>query len=142
MTPIKNGDTVQLHYTGKLRDGRIFDTSTDREPLELTVGGGKVISGFEQAVVGMSLGESTTVEIPMDQAYGPWRKDRVIVIDRDRFPEDLDLKLGQRLKLRQKDGKPLPAKVTGITEFSVRLDANHPLAGKDLVFDIEIIEID
>jgi FKBP-type peptidyl-prolyl cis-trans isomerase 2 len=141
VTQITDGDTVQLHYTGKLSDGRVFDTSTDGEPFELTVGSNKVMPGFEQAVVGMSPGESKTVEIPMDQAYGPWRKDRVIVIDRDRFPEAMELKLGQRLKLRQKDGRPLPATVTGITEFSVRLDANHPLAGKDLVFDIEIIDI-
>jgi FKBP-type peptidyl-prolyl cis-trans isomerase 2 len=141
MTQVKNGDTVRVHYTGKLADGKIFDTSTDREPLEFTVGGGRVIPGFGQAVVGMSPGESKTVEIPMDQAYGPWRKEKVVAIDRASFPENIEPQVGQRLALRQQDGRRVPVMVTGVTEFSVRLDANHPLVGKDLIFEIEIVEI-
>jgi len=141
MTTVKHGDTVKVHYTGKLPDGKVFGTSMDRASVEFTIGKGKVIPGLEQAVVGMSPGESKTVVVPSDNAYGPWREERVIVVDRRRFPEGFDPQLGQRLKLRQRDGRPVPVKVTGVTEFSVRLDANHPLAGKDLIFDVELVEI-
>ena len=141
MTQVRDGDTVRVHYTGKLADGKTFDTSTGREPLEFTVGSGQVIPGFEQAVVGMNVGESKTVEIPTDQAYGPWREEKVIAVDRASFPENIEPQVGQRLELRQKDGRRVPVIVTGVTEFSVRLDANHLLAGKGLIFDIEIVEI-
>ena len=140
MTQVKHGDIVRVHYTGKLADGRTFDTSADRGPFEFTVGAGKVIPGFEQAVVGMAPGESTTVEIPTDQAYGPWRKEKVIAVDRASFPENIEPQVGQRLEL-QRNGRRVPVLVTGVTEYSVRLDANHSLAGKDLIFDIEIVEI-
>jgi peptidylprolyl isomerase len=141
MAQAKNGDTIKVHYTGRLVDGHIFSASTTHKPLAFTIGSGKVVPGFEQAVIGMSPGESKTVEIPMDQAYGSWHKEKVIVVDRDHFPEKVDPQPGQRLKLRQKDGRPVPVKVTGVTRYSVRLDANHPLAGKDLIFEIELLEI-
>jgi FKBP-type peptidyl-prolyl cis-trans isomerase 2 len=140
MTQVKDGDTVRVRYTGRLADGRTFDTSADRGPLEFTVGGGKVLAGFEQAVVGMAPGESKTVEIPTDQAYGPWRREKVIAVDRASFPENIEPQVGQRLEI-QRNGRRMTVLVTGVTEYSVRLDANHPLVGKDLIFDIEIVEI-
>jgi peptidylprolyl isomerase len=141
MAQAKNGDTIKVHYTGRLVDGHVFAASTDHKPLAFTIGSGKVVPGFEHAVIGMSPGESKTVEIPVEQAYGSWRKEKVIVVDRDHLPDKLDPQPGQRLKLRRKDGRPVPVEVTGVTRFSVRLDANHPLAGKDLIFEIELLEI-
>lgn len=141
MSRIKEGDTIQVRYTGRLASGNMFSTSADRKALEFTVGEGKVVSGLEQAVVGMAPGEEKIVEIPAEKAYGPWREEKVITIDRARLPDGLDPQVGKRLVLQQSDGKGVPVLVTGVTEFAIRLDANHPLAGKDLVFDIEVDEI-
>lgn len=141
MAQVKEGDTVKVHYTGKLEDGEIFDTSQDGDPLEFEIGGGKVIPGFEQSVVGMIEGESKTVEIPSDEAYGPHHQELVLDIEMDQFPKDLDPEVGQQFKMRQPDGRAIIVAVTEITEDSVTLDANHPLAGKDLTFDIQLIEI-
>ncbi len=141
MAQAKEGDTVKVHYTGKLEDGEIFDTSQDDDPLEFEIGGGKVIRGFEQGVVGMNEGESKTVEIPSDEAYGPHHQELVIDIEMDQFPDDLDPEVGQQFKMRQPDGPTIIVAVAEITDDSVTLDANHPLAGKDLTFDIQLIEI-
>ncbi len=141
MAQAKEGDTVKVHYTGKLEDGEIFDTSQDDDPLEFKIGGGKVIRGFEQGVVGMNEGESKTVEIPSDEAYGPHHQELVIDIEMDQFPDDLDPEVGQQFKMRQPDGPTIIVAVAEITDDSVTLDANHPLAGKDLTFDIQLIEI-
>ena len=137
----KDGDTVKVHYTGKLEDGTVFDTSIERDPLQFTIGEGQLIPGFEQAVVGMSPGESKTVEIPADEAYGPYREELVMVVDRDQLPEDLQPEVGQQLQIRQPDGQTILVKVIDVSESSVTLDANHPLAGKDLTFDIELVEV-
>ena len=137
----KEGDTVKVHYTGKLKDERIFDSSQDAEPLELTVGSGQVIPGFEKAVIGMSVGDSKTVEIAADEAYGPYRDELVVEVDRERIPEDLAVEVGQPLVLRQAEGPPIRVMVTDISEQSVTLDANHPLAGEDLTFEVELVEI-
>jgi len=141
MTQIKDGDTVLVRYAGRLANGNVFGNSTDRKPLEFTVGEGQVVPGLERAVVGMEPGEEKIVEIPAEQAYGPWREEKVIMIDRTRLPDGMDPQVGNRLTLRQSDGRGVPVLVTGVTEFAVRFDANHPLAGKDLVFDIEVDEI-
>jgi FKBP-type peptidyl-prolyl cis-trans isomerase 2 len=141
MTQIKDGDTVLVRYAGGLANGNVFGTSTDRKPLEFTVGEGQVVPGLEQAVVGMEPGEAKIIEIPAEQAYGPWREEKVIMIDRTRLPDGMEPQVGKRLTLQQSDGRGIPVLVTGVTEFAVRFDANHPLAGKDLVFDIEIDEI-
>ncbi len=141
MTQAKYGNTVKVHYTGKLDDGTVFDSSIDRDPLQFTLGDGQMIPGFEQAVVGMSLNESKTVTIPMDQAYGPHREERVTEIERNQFPENMQLEIGQQLQIRQDDGQPFLVSVTDVSESSVTLDANHPLAGKDLTFDIQLVEI-
>ncbi len=141
MTRIKKGDTIRVRYTGRLSNGNIFGTSADPKALEFTVGEGKVVPGLEQAVVGMAPGEEKTVEIPAEKAYGPWREEKVIAIDRARLPDGIEPQVGGRLVLQQSDGRGVPVLVTGVTEFAVRFDANHPLAGKDLVFDIEVVEI-
>lgn len=141
MEQVKHGDTVKIHYTGKLEDGTIFDTSAKRDPLQFKIGAGQVISGFEQAVVGMNPSESKTVKVPADKAYGPHREEMVLVVDRNKIPKNLKLELGQELQIPQEDGQKTIVAVTNISESSVTLDANHPLAGKDLTFDIQLIEI-
>ena len=141
MTQAKQGDTVRVHYTGSLDDGTIFDSSQGRDPLEFTIGQGKVIPGFEQAVVGMDLGESRTAQIPVDQAYGPRDERMVLEIDREQVPEDIELEIGDQLQLRKRDGGMSIVTVTAMTESSVTLDGNHPLAGENLTFDIELVEI-
>jgi FKBP-type peptidyl-prolyl cis-trans isomerase 2 len=141
MTQIKEGDTIQVRYAGRLANRNVLDNSTDRKALEFTVGEGTVVPGLEQAVVGMEPGEEKTVEIPAEQAYGPWREEKVITIDRARLPDNIEPQVGRRLVLQQLGGRGVPVLVTGMTEFAVRFDANHPLAGKDLVIDIEIVEI-
>ncbi|MFQ6002736.1 MAG: peptidylprolyl isomerase [Candidatus Zixiibacteriota bacterium] len=141
MTKAKNGDTVKVHYTGKLEDGTVFDTSIERDPLQFTIGQGQIIPGFEQAVVGMEPGESKITKVPADKAYGPRRKEMVLVVDRNQFPVDLKPKVGQHLQSRQADGRTIRVTVTDVSESSVTLDANHPLAGKDLTFDIQLVEI-
>ena len=141
MVKAKTGDTVKVHYTGKLDDGTVFDTSADREPLQFTIGEGQIIPDFEQAVVGMAPGDSKTVQIPSDKAYGPHHEEMVMVVSRDEFPEDIEPKVDQRLQVRQADGQAFAVTVTVVSESSVTLDANHPLAGKDLAFDIQLAEI-
>ncbi|NIS69464.1 MAG: peptidylprolyl isomerase [Proteobacteria bacterium] len=141
MVQAKHGDTVKVHYTGKLEDGTVFDSSESREPLKFTVGEGKVIPGFEQAVVGMSPGDSKTEKVPADQAFGPYREELVVDIDRGRIPEEVDPKVGKRLQVQKPDGGITEVLVTGVTESKVTLDANHPLARNDLIFDIQLLEI-
>jgi len=141
MAKAKNGDTVKVSYTGKLEDGTVFDSSESREPLKFTIGEGNVIPGFEEAVVGMSPGDSKTEKIPADQAFGPYREELVVEIDRERIPEGVDPKVGKRLQVHKTDGGRIDVVVTGITESKLTLDANHPLARNDLVFDIQLLEI-
>ena len=141
MKQAKNGDTVKVHYTGKLGNGKIFDSSAKRDPLQFKVGDGQIIPGFEQAVVGMNPGESKTIKLPADKAYGPYREEMILVVDQNQFPKNLKLEVGQQLQIPQKDGRKTLVTVTNISESSVTLDANHPLAGKDLSFDIQLIEI-
>lgn len=141
MIRAKRGDTVKVHYTSKLADGTVFDTTIDRNPMLFTIGMGQVIPGFEQAVVGMNLGESRTSKVPAEKAYGPYRKEMVVEVDRNLFPVHLEPEVGQQLELGEEDGEPIEVTVTDVSASSVTLDANHPLAGKDVVFDIQLIEI-
>ena len=141
MSQAKNGDTVKVHYTGRLDDGTVFDSSIGREPLEFTIGAGQVIPGFDQGVTGMSPGESKTVKIPSDQAYGPRYEENVLVIDRSEFPEDMNPQIGDRLQMTDPEGRAFLVVVTESTPTNVTLDANHPLAGKDLTFDLQLVEI-
>jgi peptidylprolyl isomerase len=141
MAQAQVGDMVKVHYTGRLADGTTFDTSMEREPLEFTLGEGELIPGFEQAVLGMVVGESKTTTLPADQAYGPHHAERVIDVERHHLPPDLQPELGQRLQMTRPDGTQVTVVVTTITETQVTLDANHPLAGRELIFDIMLVEI-
>ena len=135
------GSTVKVHYTGKLDDGMVFDSSKEREPLEFTIGTGQLIGGFEDAVVGMNTGDTKTVNIAADDAYGSHRSDLVIRIEKDQVPEQIDTKEGSQLQLSSPDGKVLSAFVTSEGDDHIMVDANHPLAGKDLTFEIELMEV-
>lgn len=141
MSKVKEGDTVKVHYTGTLTDGTVFDTSAEREPLEFTLGQGQLIPGFEKAVVGMTVGDSTEVEIPSDDAYGESREDLVISVPKDQLPDDVEPQVGMQLQVNQQDGQPIPVRITEVGEENLTLDANHPLAGQDLKFEIELVEV-
>ncbi|MCK9594162.1 MAG: peptidylprolyl isomerase [Candidatus Omnitrophica bacterium] len=141
MTLAKLGDKVKVHYTGKLEDGRIFDDSLKREPLEFKIGEKHLLEDFEQAVIGMKAGEWKTIKIPADRAYGQPRQEMFLALDRDQLPKDLKLSVGQQLQISQDENMPLIVTVNEIAETKVVVDANHPLAGKDLVFDITLQEI-
>ncbi len=141
MVQAKLGDTVKVNYTGKLQDGTVFDSSENRDPLQFSLGEGQVIAGFEEAVVGMSPGDSKSVNIPSEQAYGPYQDELVIVVNEKQIPSDLSVEVGQQLQMRHSSGQAVPVMITNITDDKVTLDANHPLAGKDLIFDIELVTI-
>jgi peptidylprolyl isomerase len=141
MTQAKQGDTVNVHYTGKLPDGTIFDTSRSRHPLQFTIGKGQVIAGFEQAMIGMKTGESRTTTIPVELAYGPRRDEMIVTVDRGQLPPGLNPLVGQRLELTQADDQTVLVTVTAVTDTNMTLDANHPLAGKELTFDLELVAI-
>ena len=137
----KVGDTVQVHYTGSLEDGSVFDTSVEREPLQFTIGQGQMIPGFEQGVIGMQLGESKTITIPADQAYGPYNEELVEVVERDHLPADMEPEVGQRLQSTQANGQRIVVTIINVSGSNITVDANHPLAGKDLTFEIQLVEI-
>lgn len=141
MDQAKKGDTVKVHYTGKLDDGTVFDSSVDREPLEFTIGTGMIIPGFEQAVIGMAPGDSKTEVISNERAYGPYLDEMVLVIDRQQIPTEIEPEIGQQLQLQHPNGGVIPVVITDISQESITLDANHPLAGEDLTFDIRLVEI-
>lgn len=141
MSKVKKGDTVSVHYTGKLKDGEVFDTSQNRDPLNVVMGQGQVIPGFEEALLGMKGGESKTVEIPVDKAYGPRREELVAAVPKSQLPDGLKPEVGQTLTAEQKDGTKLHALVTDVTDDTMTIDANHPLAGQDLTFELELVEI-
>ncbi len=137
----QKGDTVKVHYTGTLEDGTQFDSSHGRQPLEFTIGEGKVIPGFENAVTGMKEGDSKTVSIPHTEAYGERNESMLIEISKEQLPADLKPEVGQQLQMQRMDGQTMIATVTSIGENGITVDANHPLAGKDLTFKIDLVEI-
>ena len=137
---VKDGDTVKVHYKGTLDDGSVFDTSRGGEPLEFILGAGSMIEGFDKAVNGMQVGEVKTVTIPADEAYGPHRDDLMLVIERGNLPEDLEPSIGQQLEMTRTDGLVFTVIVTDVSDASITVDANHILAGKDLTFEIELVE--
>ena len=141
MTQAGQGNTVKVHYTGKLDDGSVFDSSVGGEPLEFTIGQGQMIPGFEQGVVGMEQGESRTVVIAADQAYGIHRPDGIIEVNRSEIPPSIPLEVGMQLQATDPRGRPAHMTVLELSEDKVKLDANHPLAGKDLTFEIELVEL-
>lgn len=141
MQEAKKGDKVKVHYHGKLTNGETFDSSAGREPLEFEVGSGSVIKGFDEGVSGMKVGEKKTINIPVDEAYGQRSEDMLIEFPKDRFPADMEIKEGMQLMMSNGTGQNIPVIVTEVKDDAVILDANHPLAGEDLIFDIELIEI-
>lgn len=141
MSTVEEGSTVKVHYTGKLKDGQVFDTSEEREPLEFEMGAGQMIPGFEKAVLGMEKDESKTVEIESDEAYGDVNDQLFLEVPKSELPDDIDPEVGMQLQVQQEEGKEVPVQITEVKDSSITLDANHPLAGKDLVFDIRIVDI-
>jgi len=137
----KAGDTVRVHYTGKLEDGTVFDSSEGQDPLQFTIGEGQVIRGFEDAVTGMVVGEKKSAAIAAEQAYGPHRDELVVMVGRERLPQGLDPRVGQHLSLHQVDGQRFIVTVTDVSPSGVTVDANHELAGKDLLFDLRLVEV-
>lgn len=137
----KVGDSVQVHYTGTLEDGTVFDSSEGRDPLEFVVGSGQVIPGLDKAVRGMEVGEKKIVTTPAEEAYGPHRDEQVVEISREKLPSDLTPEVGQQLVITQSDGMEIVVVIISVSGDAVTIDANHPLAGKDLVFEIELVKI-
>jgi len=141
MQQVKNGDTVKVHYLGRLTDSTVFDSSEGREPLEFEVGAGQVIKGFEDGVLGMEVGQKRTIEIPVDDAYGPEDPQMLMEFPIDRLPKDLKPEVGMQLTMRDNAGNPIPVVVAEVKDDAIIIDGNHPLAGEDLVFDLELVEI-
>ncbi|MEO5649898.1 MAG: peptidylprolyl isomerase [Ginsengibacter sp.] len=141
MNKVKKGDHVKVHYTGKLVSGEQFDSSKGKEPLAFTVGAGQMIKGFDEAIPGMEVGEKKTINITPENAYGQKNNEAIIEFPKSNIPEDMKLEPGMKLQLQNEEGHPIPVVVTEVKEDVVVLDANHELAGKELIFDIELVEI-
>ncbi|MBP7688665.1 MAG: peptidylprolyl isomerase [Thermoflexales bacterium] len=141
MASAQAGDTVRVHYTGKLDDGTVFDSSAGSDPIEFVIGDHQVIPGFEDGVTGMAIGETKTITIPFDQAYGAYDDELVLDVPRDQFPDHITPEIGEALQLQQPDGNVITVIISEVSDESVTLDANHPLAGEDLTFDLELAEI-
>lgn len=139
--PASSGDTVRVHYTGTLNDGSRFDSSEGREPLEFTIGSGQVIPGFDEAVQGLEPGQTRTVTIPAEEAYGEHQPEMVLRVGRDQFPPDIAPEVGQQLQIGLSNGQQMPVRVVEVGDDTVALDANHPLAGEALTFEITLEEI-
>lgn len=142
MPKAAEGDSVTVHYTGKLEDGTVFETSKEREPVSFEIGADEVIPGFEAAVEGLEPGESAEATLPPEQAYGPRSDERVLPVPRSELPEEMDPEPGDELEVRLENGQTAPARVKQTDEETVTLDLNHPLAGHELTFEVELISID
>lgn len=141
MLQAKMNDKVRVHYSGTLADGSVFDSSLEREPFEFTIGQGMVIPGFENGIIGMHVGDTKTISIASEDAYGPYREELVGIIDMSRMPEDIKLEIGMVLQMHSPDGGITNVTVKDISDEGVTLDLNHPLAGKDLIFEIKLMEV-
>ena len=141
MAQAKSGDAVKVHYTGTLNNGQVFDSSKERAPLEFVLGTGMVIAGFDAAVTGLEPGDSITKTIPVDEAYGPYQKEMVADIEKANIPADFELEVGQRLQMQAPGGEVMAVTITDMKGEMVTLDGNHPLAGQDLTFELELVEI-
>jgi peptidylprolyl isomerase len=137
----KKGDKVKVHYHGRLNDGTTFDSSEGRQPLEFEVGSGMVIKGFDEGVAGMSVGDKKTISIPAEDAYGTRQEEMVIEFPKTNFPPDIEPEIGMTLNMHSENGQELPVVITEINDDTIILDANHPLAGKELIFDIELVDL-
>jgi peptidylprolyl isomerase len=141
MVQAQIGDTVKINFTGKLEDGSVFGSTTNQEPLEFKLGEGQILPGVEKGIEGMNVGESKTIKVPPEQAYGQHRKELVEEVGRDQFPKDIEPQVGQRFNVPQSNGQTAVVRVVNVSESKVTLDANHPLAGKDLTFELELLDI-
>ena len=141
MSQVKENDTVKVHYTGKLKNGQVFDSSLEREPLEFTLGKGMLIPGFEKAVIDMKVNDKKTVEIPVNEAYGEVRQELFHKVERQQLPEEIKPEVGLGLVSRDAQGNEHQFRIVEVNDDNVIVDGNHPLAGQDLVFDLELIEI-
>ena len=141
MSVAKKGDKVKVHYTGKLSDGTVFDSSRDREPLEFEIGGGQMIAGFDHAVDGMKVGESKTAKFSSKEGYGETDDEMIFTVPKDQLPPEINPEEGQQLSMQHPSGQNIPVVVTKVEENEIVIDANHPLAGKELEFEIELVEI-
>jgi peptidylprolyl isomerase len=141
MQQAKSGDTVKVHYHGRLTDGTTFDSSEGRTPLEFEIGSGMVIKGFDDGVTGMTVGEKKTIEIPAAEAYGESQAEMIMEFPKAQFPADMKPEIGMQLNMSNGAGQNFPVTITAIKEDTITLDANHHLAGKDLIFDLELVEI-
>ena len=141
MEQVKSGDKVKVHYHGRLTDGTTFDSLEGREPLEVEVGSGMVIKGFDDGLLGMKIGEKKTIQIPVEDAYGPADPQMVMEFPIDRFPADMKPEIGMQLNMSDGSGNNFPVVIAEVNKETVLLDANHPLAGEDLIFDLELVEI-
>lgn len=141
MPRAKHGDTVKVHYTGRLEDGTVFETSFDNEPLRFTIGDGSIIAGLEEAVIGMRPGELRTIKVPSDKAHGSYDDDLIIVVDKTEFPSALRPEIGQKFDICQDDNSTMVVTVIHVSKEEITLDINHPLAGKDLTFELKLIEV-
>ncbi len=142
MTTVQNGNRVRVHYTGRLDDGEVFDSSQGGTPLAFTVGSGQVIPGFEKGVIGMAVGDTKTVRIPCADAYGEHQNDGIMEVPRGEFPPDMPLDIGSRVQGQQQSGEVVSFTIVSVTDDTITLDANHPLAGKDLTFDLTLVSIE
>ena len=141
MSQVKENDTVKVHYTGKLTDGQVFDTSEGKDPIEFTLGKGQLIPGFEKGLLDMKVNEKKTITIPKEEAYGEPREDLVQEVEKSQLPEEIKPEVGMGLVSKTPDGREMNLVVAEVKEETIVVDGNHPLAGKDLVFDLEVVEI-
>ena len=138
---IENGQKVKIHYTGTLDDGKSFDSSAGRDPLEFEMGAGMVIPGFETGVKDMAVGEKKNIHIPVAEAYGEKREEMVMEVERAQLPEGLEPEVGMGLQMQGPQGQPIPVQITAVAEANITIDANHPLAGQNLNFELELVEV-
>ena len=141
MSKVKNGDTVKIHYTGKLENGRVFEDSRERQPFNFKVGNGEVMPGIEKSVLGMETGDQKSVEISPEDAFGPRREDLVVEVRKSDLPDHISPTVGQKLQMKEAEGRLIDLVITDVDEKTITLDANHPLAGQTLFFDLELVEI-
>jgi FKBP-type peptidyl-prolyl cis-trans isomerase 2 len=141
MSKVKYGDTVKVHYVCSLEDGTVINNTKEHDPLQFTIGQGQVILGFEEAVLGMNENEEKTTKVPMEKAFGPYKEKDIVVVERENFSKDIKLEVGKQLQVQTKDGKIIICNIVDVADTYVALDTNHPLSGKTLIFDIQLLEI-
>ena len=141
MSEAKNGDKVKLHYTGKIKNGEVFGTSRDREPLEFSIGSGSILPGIENGIIGMQIGDNRTIELAPEDAFGPAQEGLTLDMKKSEFPENMTFTVGETIPMQRKNGNFILVMIKEVKEDTITLDANHPLAGRTLIFDVELLDI-